>query len=139
MSKLTPYFLFDGNCAEAMNFYKSCLGGELTVVTVGESPMKAQMPQEFHHKVINARLVSGGIDVSASDWLLPNRTPKKGNTTCAYISGATYEELSRYFHKLSAGASAEDRAPLKEMPFGTYGALTDKYGVRWMFQGDAQK
>lgn len=139
MSKITPYFLFDGNCAEAMKFYKSCLGGELTMVKVGESPMKAQMPEALHDRVINSRLVSGDLDVTASDWLLPNRTPKQGNTTCAYISGATYEELSEYFDKLSEGADAETLDQLKEMPFGTYGALTDKYGVRWMFQGDPRK
>jgi PhnB protein len=27
----TPFLLFDGNCAEVMSFYHSCLGGELTL------------------------------------------------------------------------------------------------------------
>ncbi len=26
----TPFLLFDGDCAEAMTFYRECLGGELT-------------------------------------------------------------------------------------------------------------
>ncbi len=66
--KLTPYLLFDGNCAEAMTFYKVCLGGELTITTLGDSPMKGQFPTEQHKKVVNSRLTSGAIDISASDW-----------------------------------------------------------------------
>jgi uncharacterized glyoxalase superfamily protein PhnB len=31
MLNLTPFLLFDGNCAEAMAFYQSCLNGELTI------------------------------------------------------------------------------------------------------------
>jgi len=30
MTTLTPYLLFDGKCQQAMEFYKSCFGGELT-------------------------------------------------------------------------------------------------------------
>src|SRR5271163_3022179 len=29
MTTLSSYLLFDGNCRQAMEFYKSCLGGEL--------------------------------------------------------------------------------------------------------------
>ena len=30
--KLSPFLLFDGNCAEAMEFYHSCLGGDLSMI-----------------------------------------------------------------------------------------------------------
>lgn len=40
---LTPFLLFDGNCAEAMAFYQACLG-ELTIARVGDSPMRDQFP-----------------------------------------------------------------------------------------------
>lgn len=133
MMKFTPYLLFDGNCAEAMSFYKSCLGGELTLTTVGDSPMKAKFPAEQHAKIVNARLKSGAIEMSASDWLLPARTPQPGNMVCLYISEANAQELKQIFDKLSAGATVVD--PLTPMPFGMYGALTDIHHVRWMFQG----
>jgi len=139
MSKATPYFLFDGNCDEAMKFYQDCFGGELTITKVSESPMKAQFTADQQNRVVNSRLVSGGIELSASDWLLPQRPRVVGTTTCAYISEASYDELERIFKKLSEGANQETLDQLRSMPFGTYGALTDKYGVRWMFQGDAQK
>jgi len=50
------------------------------------------------------------------------------------LSGGTLEELKTLFKRLSDGAEVTD--PLKEQFFGTYGALNDKFGVRWMFQTD---
>ena len=56
MIKLTPFLLFDGNCAEAMTFYHQCLGGELTLTKLSDTPMKDQYPKEKHGRLINAHL-----------------------------------------------------------------------------------
>lgn len=138
MSKATPYFLFDGNCGEAMQFYQKCFGGDLAITKVNESPMKAQFTPEQQNRVVNSRLVSNGIEFSASDWLLPQRARIEGTATCAYISEASYDELKHIFEQLSIGANQETLDELRAMPFGSYGALTDKYGVRWMFQGEGK-
>ena len=47
MARLNPYLNFDNNCREAMNFYKECLGGELTLQTIGESPLCDKMPPQM--------------------------------------------------------------------------------------------
>jgi len=129
---LTNYLLFDGNCKEAMEFYKTCLGGELTLTKVRDSPMKDYFPEAMHNKIVNAKLASSSIDISGSDWLRPDGKPIQGNAVCLYLSGGTTEELKTLFDKLSEGANVTD--PLKEYPYGTYGALNDKFGYRWMFQ-----
>ena len=134
MTALTPYLLFDGYCCEAMEFYRSCFGGELTVTKVRDSPVKDRMPTVQHEKVIHARLRSRNVEISASDWLRLDRTPIRGNTVCLFLSGGTLRELKALFEKLSEGAELTD--PLTEQFFGTYGALNDKFGVRWMFQTD---
>jgi PhnB protein len=134
MTTLTPYLLFDGNCRQAVEFYKSCLGGELTVTKVKDSAVKDHMPAALQDKVIYARLRSGNLEISASDWLRPDETRVRGNTVCLYISAKTLQELTALFEKLSEGAEVTD--PLKELFFGTYGALNDRFGVRWMFQTD---
>jgi PhnB protein len=134
--KLMPFLLFDGNCAEAMTFYQGCLGGELAITKVGDTPMKAQMPAAQHHKVAFANLKSGLIEFSATDWMHATRTPKQGNTVALYISGGKYNELRTIFDKLAVGASKELLDDLRDLPFGTYGHLADKYGVHWFFQGD---
>jgi PhnB protein len=131
MTSLTPYLLFEGKCQQAMEFYKSCFGGDLTVTKVKDSPAKDFMPAVQQEKILNARLKSGNLDISASDWLRPDRTPIRGNTVCLYLSGGTFEDLKALFERLSEGAEVTD--PLSEQFFGTYGALNDKFGVRWMF------
>lgn len=132
MTKLTPYLLFDGKCREAMEFYHSCLGGQLTLTAVKDSPAKDQMQAFQQDKVLNAHLSSGPLDISASDWLALNGTPVRGNTVCLFLNGGTFEDLKTLFNKLSQGAEVTN--PLKETFFGVYGALNDRFGVRWMFQ-----
>jgi len=131
MTSLTPYLLFDGNCKQAMEFYKSCFDGELTQIAVKDSPVKDSMPASEQGKVLNARLRSGNVDLSASDWLRPDRARVAGNSVCLYLSVGEREELNALFARLSEGGQVTD--PLKEMFFGTYGALNDRFGVRWMF------
>ena len=129
--QLSTYLLFDGDCKPAMEFYRSIFGGELTLTTVGESPMKGAFPPSLHSRVLNARLKSAFADISASDWLRPNEKRINGNTISFYLSGGTPTETTALFRKLSEGAEVTD--PLSEQPFGLYGALTDKFGMRWRF------
>lgn len=132
MTTLTPYLLFDGNCHQAMQFYKSCLGGELAVTKVKDSPAKDYLPAFQQEKTLHARLKSDSLEISASDWLRTDQTPVRGNTVCLFLSGGSLQEMKALFERLSEGAEVTD--PLKEQFFGTYGALNDKFGVRWMFQ-----
>lgn len=134
MTTLTAYLLFDGNCKEAMEFYQRCLGGELKVMQVKDSAAKDAMPPALHERTVNARLTSGKIEISASDWLRPDLQRVQGNAVCLFLSGGTQEELRSLFARLSEGAQVTD--PLKEMFFGLYGALNDRFGVRWMFQAN---
>lgn len=134
MTKLNSYLLFDGTCRQAMEFYKSVFGGELTLTTVGDSPMKTVFPAALHGRVVHARLKSEIVDIPASDWLMQNETPIRGNMICMYLNGGSYQQLKGLFEKLSEGGTVTD--PLQEKPFGWYGAINDKFGVRWMFQTD---
>ncbi len=133
---LTPFLIFDGNCAEAMNFYQQCLGGELTISKVSDSPMKAQLPPKQHHKVVFASLNTGAMEITATDWLHPTRTPKQGNTVAICIRGGKYNDLRGIFDRLAVGADHELLDDLRDVPFGSYGHLADKFGIHWFFQGD---
>ena len=135
MIRLTPFLLFDGNCAEAMRFYQACLGGDLVLVRLGDTPMKDGFPAEKHDRITYAHLKSNLIEFSATDWLHPTQEPKQGNTTALYITGSTPVELRAVFDRLSNGANTEFFVELKQMPFGLYGHFTDRYGVGWFFRG----
>lgn len=136
MLRLTPFLLFDGNCAEAMEFYHSCFGGDLNLTPLGETPMKNNFPEAQHRKITYASLKSQAIEFSATDWLHPTRKPQQGNTTAIYVTGDQPAELRRIFDGLSSGADRELLVDLREMPFGLYGRLTDRYGVEWFFRGE---
>jgi len=136
MLGLTPFLLFDGDCAEAMTFYQSCLGGELTITWLGDTPMKDESPPHLHDKVAYARLVRGALDVSATDWQHPTRRPRQGNTVGLYLSGGSDDELTVIFDRLAIGADPDLLDELAERPFGIYGHLADRYGVHWFFRGE---
>ncbi|MGO8864620.1 MAG: VOC family protein [Acidimicrobiales bacterium] len=135
---LTPFLLFDGNCAEAMAFYRSCLGGELTITSLGDTPMGDQAPPEQRQKVAYACLKSDDVDFSATDWLHPTRVPRPGNTVAVYLHADDYRELRTVFDKLAVGSDKDLLDDLRDMPFGTYGHLADRYGVHWFFRGAPQ-
>lgn len=134
MLKTTPFLLFDGNCAEAMTFYHKCLGGELTLTKLGDTPMKDQFPQEKHNRIINAHLKNGEIEISATDWMAsPEFNPILGNMFAIFVTGKIYDELKVVFDTLADGADKKRFQELHDMPFGIYGQFYDKYGIQWIF------
>jgi len=139
MLRCTPFLLFDGKCAEAMTFYHACLGGELTLTKLGETPMKDQFPPEKHSRIIQAHLKSDAMEISATDWMAsPSFEPKQGNTFAIFVIGGKYDELKLVFDRLADGTEKERFQPLHAMPFGTYGQFYDRYGIQWIFKGDPQ-
>jgi PhnB protein len=72
MAQLTPYVFFDGNCREAMAFYKECLGADLTTTAVGDTPAAEHMPPDAGQKIMHAVLTRGepkDTVLMASDWM----------------------------------------------------------------------
>src|SRR5579862_462737 len=135
MLSVTPFLLFDGNCREAMVFYQNCFDGDLKITTVNEMAMKNNLPEEQHHKIAYAYLKSGKIEFSATDWLHPTRKFNQGNTVAMYINGGAYPELKGIFDRLADGADPALLDELRDLPFGAYGHLADKFGVHWFFVG----
>jgi PhnB protein len=137
MLKATPFLLFDGNCAEAMTFYHECLGGDLTLTKLSDTPMKDMFPPEKHGRIINAQLKSGDIEISGTDWMAsPEFDPEQGNTFAIFVTGESLDELKPIFDKLRDGENNKRLQELHEMPFGIYGQFYDKYNVQWIFKGD---
>lgn len=134
MLRCTPFLLFDGTCAEAMTFYHACLGGELTMSRLGDSPMKHHLPAEKHDRIINAHLKSGDLEISATDWMAsPEFDPVQGNTFAIFVTGSDDDEMRDVFEKLKDGENNSRLQELHDMPMGTYGQFYDKFGVQWIF------
>ena len=128
MPNLNPYLTFNGNCREAMTFYKECLGGELTLMVVGESPVADQMPPQFKDQILHSSLKTKDMEFMGSD-MQPEKL-LEGNAVHLCLTCNTEEETRSLYDKLAEGGKA--RQPVHEMFFCLIGALTDKFGKQWM-------
>ena len=136
MPQLNPYLHFDGTCRKAMEFYRDCFGGELQLMTVGESPMAARMPAAMHGNILHASLKSGAVALMASDMIGPEGY-NRGNAISLSLVFDSRQEIESLFSKLSAGGKVSH--PLQDEFFGTHGNLTDRFGVEWMFTFEPPK
>lgn len=128
--KLDVYIFFTGNCKEAMEFYHSVFGGELTVQTYGEVPGD-QSPEMAAHKdkVMHARLSGGDVSLMAGD---STRTEKFGQSSITLsLGGSDEEKLRELFKKLAEGGTVTSELK-KEFWGDIFGSLTDKFGIDWM-------
>lgn len=131
MNALTPYLLFNGNCADAMNFYKSCFGGQLELMT-NESAPKDACPSDMKldpKQIMHACLTSGDLTLMASD--NPISKPVLGDNISMTIQCKTKEETDKLFKDLSTGGTVT--MPLADTFWGAYfGTVQDKFGFHWM-------
>ncbi len=125
---LTPYLTFNGNTAKAMRFYRSVLGGELTMQTFGEASM-AKSPEE-QDRIVHAALKNDALSLMASDGHVSQQV-KFGDNISMSISGQDHDKLTEIFTKLAKGGRVD--MPLAKQFWGdTFGMLTDKFGIHWM-------
>lgn len=136
-TKLNPYISFKDNTREAMEFYKTVFGGELTISTFGENGMSDHgvKPQGIMH----AQLVADdGITIMASDAVTGYRAYEPGTNISISLSGEDEKVLTDYYNKLVDGGKEEQ--PLTKAPWGdTFGMCTDKFGIFWMVNITAEK
>lgn len=128
-TNLNPYLSFRDNAREAMEFYKSVFGGDLTVSTFGE--FGASQDAAEQDKVMHSQLVTGnGLTLMGAD--TPSSMDLTAGTNYAVsLSGDDESELRGYWEKLSDGGDVS--MPLEKAPWGdTFGMCVDKFGVSWM-------
>lgn len=128
MKAIVPYLFFQGNCEEAMKFYQSCFGGELSLQRFGDT----EMPVEHDHrvKIMHGELKTENVQILFSDGA-PHKEITFGDNVQLSITLDNSDEQDRVFEALSE--DGEVTMPLEETFWGArYGMLKDKYGVRWM-------
>ena len=129
MAHLTPYLAFNGNCREAMEFYKTVFGGELNVQTFGEAPVNAA--EKDKARVMHAQLSSGNFMLMASDGM-PDRPVTFGDSVSLSVHTQSKDETDTLFKKLSEGGTVT--MPLENTFWGAYfGMLIDNFGIHWLF------
>lgn len=128
-TRLNPYLSFSGNAREAMDFYHSVFGGEITRMTFADMPDVPTDPSEAG-KVMHSELVTdGGITLMGAD--SPAGMGEPGPNSSISLSGEDDAELRGYWEKLSGSGTVT--MPLEKAPWGdSFGMCVDKFGVPWM-------
>ena len=133
--RLNPYLNFEDSAREAMTFYQSVLGGELTISTFGE--FHASEDPTEQDKVMHAQLETpDGFVLMAAD--TPNameHRPQAGVSVS--LSGDDEAKLRGYFEGLSAGGNVV--MPFETAPWGdTFGMCVDRFGTSWLVNAAGQ-
>lgn len=136
MKAITPYLFFNGNCAEAMRFYETTLGGRIDLLmTFADAPPGQCPPDTDPSHVMHAHLTAGELMLMASDGMSDAKQPGAQHFALS-LSFDTVEEARKAFEALSAGGSVT-------MPLGptfwsqAFAMLTDRFGTPWMINGPA--
>lgn len=130
-TRLNPYISFRDNARDAITFYESVFGGELTLSTFGEF-QASEDPAEAD-KVMHSMLVApNGLTLMVAD--TPNGMELNPGTNISIsLSGeaSDEEELRSYWDKLVDGGMVT--VPLESAPWGdSFGMCVDKFGIAWM-------
>lgn len=128
MIGVKPYISFNGNCEEAINFYKDVFDAELLFMQkVGDSPMKEMGPADA---VMYCRLQIGDTQIMASDNM--GRPMTMGNNVTLAVGLDDLEMANGMFDRLAEGGSVT--MPIQPTYWAAgFGMLVDKFGINWMF------
>jgi len=127
---LNPYLNFRGTARDAMTFYQTVLGGELTVSSFDD--FSAPVGEGEGGLVMHSQLSTpSGFLLMASDVPSHMDYTRGVNDYSVSLSGDDDAELTGYWQKLSEGATISQ--PLEKAPWGdSFGMLIDKFGIVWL-------
>lgn len=127
-SQAVPYFMFNGNAAEALEFYKEVFEGEIfDVQTYGEADFPS--PPEAEDLIIHGRFKKGELFFMVSD-AFPGSKVDTGNNISFALELEGEEEIQRIYQALAASGTVIQK--LQDTFWGArYAKVKDKFGIIW--------
>lgn len=136
--KVEPYLMFEGRCEEALNFYRSALGAQVTVLmrvkdnpdpAAGQGCAEGGGPGPTPEMVMHATFTVGNTQLMASDGMGSGKTTFEGISLA--LSPASKAEAQRLFNALADGGQVQ--MPLTQTFFSqAFGMVADRFGVPWL-------
>ena len=127
--QLNPYLQLQDQAREAMEFYRTVFGGDLTMTTFAEGGMSGDPSND--DRIMHAQLVApDGLVLMAAD--VPDGVPHQpGSAISISLSGDDEPTLRGFYNALADGGTVIE--PLAQAPWGDhFGMCLDRYGVSWM-------
>jgi PhnB protein len=130
---IQPYLFFDGRCEEAVEFYKTALGAEVTMLMrfkeSPEPPPPGAVAPGSENKVMHAALRIGDSTLMASDGHAGGNPSFKGFSLS--LTARDEADADRLFAALGKGGQVQ--MPLSKTFFSPrFGMVADRFGVSWM-------
>lgn len=125
-----PHINLRGDARQALEFYQSVFGGDLTAVTYADA-QNVQDPDEADQIMWGQVRSPEGFSIMAYD--VPSSRPWSQGEQPFFVSvrGRDTDEISGYWKKLRAGSTVlVDLGPAAWAPL--YGMLTDPFGITWV-------
>ena len=129
--QLDTYVFFNGNCADALALYQAAFGAQIdTLIRFRDTPDAANVPAEWHDKVMHAMFSLGSSEVMVSDGQF-GQPPKEYHGFTFSIAADDAESGERTFNILSEGGTVI--TPWQSTFFtARFGMLKDRFGVPWL-------
>ena len=126
---VTPHLNFRGDARDALEFYQTVFGGELTIASYAD--MGNTDPATADHVTYGQVTSDNGFRVMAYD-VYPHLEWDQGQDPFfVSVRGNAPEEIQGYWDKLVDGAKVTQ--PIGPSPWAPlYGQLTDRFGVTWV-------
>ena len=144
MITVNPYLVFQGDCEEGFNFYKSVIGGDILFMgRYKDLPHESRrfFPNALDEKIMHATLaISPQVTLMGCYGVDTNRQEKVVNTDCfyLYLSNENMEDAYRIFNALSA--EGQITMPMSQTFWSThYGMVIDKFGIHWKITFDVSE
>ena len=130
---IQSYLFFDGRCEEALEFYRTKLGAEVTMLMrFKDSPEPQQpgmVPPGSENKVMHSSFRIGETTVMASDGRCLGKPNFQGFALSLTVGNDA--EAERTFAALGDGGQVQ--MPLTKTFFSSrFGMVADRFGVSWM-------
>ena len=124
------YLFFNGNCEEAMNFYKDATNGSIESL-VRFSDTQVPCSDDWRNKIMHGVLALNGSMIMCSD-ATETRKVNNGDNFSISLDYTDEQQMHHDFERLTTGGIVV--MPLQDTFWGAlFGMCTDKFGVNWMF------
>ncbi|MBA2175691.1 VOC family protein [Halobacillus locisalis] len=124
----TPYFTFNGQAREALDYYKEVFDGEITnLQTFGDADFDT--PPEMEDRIMHARLQNGNFLFMVSD-NFGNHEVQTGSNISLALELESPEEIERYYNRLKENGKII--MELQDTFWGaTFAKVKDAYDITW--------
>jgi PhnB protein len=132
-SFVQSYLFFNGNCEEAVEFYRKALGAEVEMMIrfkdSPEPPSPGMVPPGFENKIMHCGFRIGGTALMASDGCSQEKVSFEGFSLSLTVPNEA--EADRAFAALAEGGQV--RMPLTKTFWSPrFGMVADRFGLGWM-------